>query len=225
VREGEFVEIAVRDNGRGMAPEVMERAVEPFFTTKKFGEASGLGLSTVFGFARQSGGHLAIESEPGAGTTVRLFLPRSGAEVRDRMPEPAEAAVPRGSGERILVVEDDEDVRRLLAGMLTSLDYAVLTAGDAMEALRFLEAGGAVDLVLTDVVLPAGVSGPDLAARIGVRTPGLPVVFMSGHPERDPGARVPEMEGLALLAKPFQRRTLAERITAALERRDPAPRQ
>ena len=232
VRWGEFVQVVVRDTGRGMTPEVRGRALEPFFSTKGNGGGtglgSGLGLSTAFGFVRQSGGHLAIESEVGTGTVVRLFLPRCAAAPAVPTIQVPEAHAVMGGGETILVVEDDGDLCALVAGMLKTLNYRVESARDAAEALRVLGAGGAVDLVLADIELPGGMSGVDLAAKISTEHGGLPVVLMSGHPEGDPAAGTPGTAGTPgaahepLLAKPFGRRRLAERIGVALAARQRA---
>lgn len=217
VRSGEFVQIAVRDSGNGMTAEVCERALEPFFTTKKFGEGSGLGLSTAFGFVRQSGGYLAIESQPGAGTTVRLFLPRSTIEPPAPRLATPETELAMGAGETILVVEDDVDVRTSVAGILSTLRYRVLSAPDAAEALRVIGSEGGIDLVLTDVVLPGGISGVDLAERLAAEgRPAPPVAFMSGNPDGYRAEEAPPSTGRPLLAKPFLRHELAECVGGAL---------
>ncbi len=216
VRSGEFVQIVVRDTGRGMTSDVRERALEPFFTTKGSGEGSGLGLSTTFGFVRQSGGYLAIESQVGVGTTVRVFLPRSAAAPAEPILPVPETQAPVGDGETILVVEDDADLCKLVAEMLRTLNYEVLCARRAVEALQVIETGGAVDLVLSDIELPGGMSGIDLAEALSAERSGLPVVLMSAHSNGQLAVGASVAAGQPLLAKPFGRHQLAERIRSAL---------
>ena len=213
---GDYAVLSVTDNGAGMAPEVRAQAFEPFFTTKEVGEGSGLGLSMVYGFARQSGGHASIYSEEGRGTTVKLYLPRTMDDVArdDTKPEPE---VARGRGERILVIEDDEDVRALVVRMLRGLGYHVAAAAAVAQARDAMAEGPAPDLLLTDVVLPGGIGGPEFAAEIRARHPDIAIVFMSGYP-----ADAARGEGLldseyVLLNKPFERRVLAEMLRQALK--------
>ncbi len=213
---GEYVMLAVSDTGTGMTPETLARALEPFFTTKPPGKGSGLGLSMVFGFAKQSGGHLKIYSELGHGTTVKLYLPRTGAPTGARR---AAAPAPpyRGGGETILVLEDDRGVAELAVTFLTSLGYRVLQAADGPTALRLLEGDEAIDLLFADLVLAGALSGADVAAEARRRRPALKVLFTSGYPREtivhdgrlDPGAR--------LLAKPYSREKLALTVRSVLE--------
>ncbi|MDH3595339.1 MAG: PAS domain S-box protein [Rhodospirillales bacterium] len=217
VAPGDYVSLSVLDTGTGMPPEVLERAFEPFFTTKDVGEGSGLGLSMVYGFAKQSGGDVVISSEPGKGTRVALFLPRAGEGARPSIPKDRPRA-PRGQGEAVLVIEDDPDVRTLAKAMLEGLGYRVLTAADAPAGLKRLEQQSEVDLLLCDIVLPGGMSGPDLAKRARVMKPGLPVLFMSGYAQTSLRQKTPLPEGCDLLDKPFRRHDLAQRVRAALDR-------
>ncbi|MCZ6509567.1 MAG: PAS domain S-box protein [Alphaproteobacteria bacterium] len=212
VTPGDYVQIAVRDSGAGMPAEVLEHAFEPFYTTKDVGEGSGLGLSMVYGFARQSGGDAVIESAPGKGTEVSIFLPRSEVTIAsdERIQD---SDLKRGQKEVILVLEDDPDVRSFAVVALEGLDYRALEAGDANAALRVLEeAAGNIDLLLCDVVLPGGVSGPELAANLKNLYPELKFVFMSGYAadlythDKIPGFDEP------LLTKPFKRADLAQVI-------------
>ena len=222
--DGEFVCISVQDTGVGMTPEVCERAFEPFFTTHRFGERSGLGLATAYGFARQSGGQLIIDSKPSEGTTITMYLPR-GVTSTGTGPKTARkpvlgdrSAVPSGNGERILVVEDDPEVLRVTSGMLRGLGYLVDDAGDAAEALSKLGAGTMPDMILCDVVLPGGISGPQLARRLPADARNVPVALMSGYPG-DAGGRadpVAACTGAALLRKPFRRSDLAELVAGVL---------
>ena len=163
---GDYVVLSVSDTGAGMTPEVKARAFEPFFTTKGTGRGNGLGLATIYGFVRQSGGNATIYSEVGKGTTVNLYLPRTAIQ---RVAEPAEkrpAAAEAGQGETVLVVEDDDRVRRLTAARLETLGYRVLEAANGAAALKLLNDMGDIDLVFTDLVMPGGMSGLDLARRV-----------------------------------------------------------
>ena len=214
--KGEFLRVEVLDTGEGMSEEVRARACEPFFTTKEVGAGSGLGLSMVYGFARQSGGSLEIQSEVGKGTRIVLQLPRAeSAGGRDVASAPA--ASPHARGETILVVEDDSDVRSLAARMLRDLDYRVVEAWDARSARSALAGEVRVDLVLSDVVLPGGTSGPDFCREAASGHPKLKFLFMSGHPAKA-GARIPVLAGdTELLRKPFTRAELAIALRGALE--------
>jgi CheY-like chemotaxis protein len=208
--------IAVSDTGSGMPKEVAARAFEPFFTTKEAGRGTGLGLSQVFGFVKQSGGHVKIYSEPGQGTTVKLYLPRLAASAVDLGKE-SEPVVARTSGETILVVEDDEDVRTFTAEVLSELGYRVTVAPDAHVALTALGNLGAVDLLFTDVGLPDGINGRQLADEVQRRWPAVKVLFTTGyarnaivhHGRLDPG--------VALIVKPFTQSSLAAKVRQVLD--------
>jgi PAS domain S-box-containing protein len=216
VTPGDYVMIAVSDTGGGMTPEVAARAVEPFFTTKEVGQGSGLGLSMVFGFIKQSGGHLKIHSEPGLGTTVRLYLPRAsgaGGQASRR----TEAEPPRGRGERLLVVEDDHLVRNHVAAQLRELGYQVVAAAGAAEALELLRQPGGIDLLFTDVVMPGALHGPALAEAARRLRPGLRVLFTSGYTENGIIHHGRLDPGVLLLNKPYRRRDLAGKVRLALD--------
>nr|MDQ2695629.1 response regulator [Pseudomonadota bacterium] len=218
---GDYVLLSVTDTGVGMAPEVMERAFEPFFTTKHFGAGSGLGLSMVYGFARQSGGHISIHSRPGRGTTVELYLPRirqSDAAEDAPRDEPC-----RRGDETVLLVEDDPDVRRFVRRTLEELGYTVREAADGQSALALLAGGGPVDLLLTDLVMPGGLSGYDLAREAATRQPGIRVLYMSGYPDQAAARRIAAGGEPALLSKPFQKQDLARAVRAVLDRATPPP--
>ncbi len=212
---GDYVMLAVTDTGTGMAPHVVARAFEPFFTTKAVGKGTGLGLSMVYGFIKQSNGHVSLHSEPGRGTTVKLFLPR--------VVEPQATAIPRppplpGGKERILVAEDNDEVRDGVVRQLRSLGYDVSEAPDGSAALAALEAvSRPYDLLLTDVIMPGAVNGKVLAEEAARRWPATKIVFMSGYTEntivRD-GRLDP---GLLLLEKPFAKRDLAAIVRRALD--------
>ncbi|MGI9498955.1 MAG: response regulator, partial [Geminicoccaceae bacterium] len=182
---GDCVEIAVSDTGEGMGSDVQARAVQPFFTTKAVGQGSGLGLSMVYGFAEQSGGHVDLSSKVGSGTTVRLFLPRSFRWMERPNDTAIFAPAATKLGEQILLVEDQPAVRRLAKRILTRQGYDVLEAPDGKAALGILADHADVDLLFTDVVLPGGMSGVELAAAAGADRPGLKVLYTSGYaPER-----------------------------------------
>ncbi|WP_424812560.1 PAS domain S-box protein [Roseococcus sp. YIM B11640] len=219
VTPGDHVMVAVSDNGAGMPPEVAARAFEPFFTTKDVGKGSGLGLSMVYGFVRQSGGHVKIESEPGKGTSVRLYFPRASACAV----EPGRAEVEDGDlalgQERILLVEDDVAVRAFAARQLRMLGYDVLEAMGASDALAQLRASAPVDLLFTDMVLPGGMTGGQLAEEARKLLPRLRVLFTSGHAE-DVQARQGSLPADAeILSKPYRRNELARKVRLALDRR------
>ena len=215
VAPGDYVTVAVTDTGVGMAPEVLARAFEPFFTTKPVGEGSGLGLSMVYGFARQSGGFAIIESEPRRGTTVRLYLPRVEAEAPDPELEP-ETEAPRATGESLLVIEDDPEVLDLAVIMLESLGYEVVSAQDGAQALAVLEATPRIDLVLSDVMLPGGLLGPEVIQRARQARPNLRVLFMSGYADAEARSSGLLAEGATVLSKPFRRHELARQLRVAL---------
>jgi PAS domain S-box-containing protein len=216
---GEYAAVIVSDTGTGMPQEVLSRIFEPFFTTKEAGKGTGLGLSMVFGFVKQSGGHVRAYSEVGHGTSVRLYLPRA-KNVAEAAPAvaPRAAAVEARKNERILVVEDNDAIRQLVLIQLTRLGYQTLEASSAGEALEILDRGDSVDLLFTDIVMPGGMSGHALAQEALKRRPGLRVLFTSGFP----GALLQEIEGMsgpdAVLTKPYRTQELARRIRVLLDR-------
>ena len=211
-RTGDFIMISASDTGTGMPKEVIARAFDPFFTTKAPGKGTGLGLSMVYGFVRQSGGHVLIDSEPGQGTLVRMYLPRTGPPEADG--GPAGRADVAGGHETILLVEDNELVRAHTEAMLRGLGYRVLAAADGAAAARVLESGLRPDLLLTDVILPGGMTGRDVAEMAQRSVPGLRVLFISGYSGNVllENGRLPP--GVDLLGKPFRRSELASRIRA-----------
>ncbi len=216
-RLGDAVAITVSDTGAGMEPEVAARAFEPFFTTKPLGQGTGLGLSMLYGFARQSGGQVSLRSQIGCGTAVRIELPRHRGELPEIEPappaRPPAAASP--GGQAILLVEDEALVRELAAEALSDLGYRILEAGDAGAAMRILQDGTAVDLLLTDVGLP-GMNGRQLAAAARERRPGLKVLFITGYAHDAGGEAGLVGPGMALLGKPFALDALARKVEAVL---------
>jgi PAS domain S-box-containing protein len=217
VTSGEYVLLAVSDTGTGMTADVAARALEPFFTTKPAGQGTGLGLSQVYGFVKQSGGHVSIYSEPGFGTTVKLYLPRSrrGGETRSLARD--RSAAPAGGSETILVVEDNPDVRKLVRRQLSELGYAVHEAGNGPEALKFLGSGVEIDLLFTDVVMPEGMTGYELARLARENRPGLKVLFTSGYTAIGAGQDGMQRNAGPLLSKPYRKRDLAHFLRAALD--------
>ncbi len=221
VTAGEYVMLAVSDTGVGMTPETMAKVFEPFFTTKPEGRGTGLGLSMVYGFAKQSGGHAKIYSEVGHGTTIRLYLPRV-IQAEDELVE-IDKMPATGGTEQVLVVEDDAGVRATAAEMLGELGYGVTTAPDADAALVMIESGLKADLLFTDVVMPGTLRSPELARRAKAALPGIGVLFTSGYAQDAivHGGRVDE--GVNLLAKPYTREALARKVRHVLDTRDTAP--
>ena len=218
VRAGHYAVLVVSDSGQGMDQETMSHIFEPFFTTKGVGEGTGLGLATVYGIVRQSGGYIWVYSEPGQGTTFKIYLPllQEIATQPTSVPEP----VLSSGGETIVVVEDETSVRSVMKRVLESAGYRVLEAGGASEAIEVLTTHpGQISLVLTDVVMP-GVGGPELARRIQQRTPHLPVLFTSGYTDSEIARRGLLQPGAAFLQKPF---TPAALVRAVRERLDQSP--
>ena len=212
---GEYISPAVSDTGCGMPPEVLEHVFEPFFTTKEVGEGSGLGLSMVFGFVKQSGGHVTIQSEPGRGTTVTLYIPTTRGEIADDE-KPDSAPDIRGNGETIFFVEDDERVRDLITGQLIGMGFKVHHASNGDSALAALGDIPAIDLLLTDVKLPGGMDGAELALEMRRRLPALPVLYASGYPDEALMKSVQRDDNARLIEKPFKKRELAATISAMI---------
>ena len=220
VRPGPYVVVSVRDTGGGIAPDILDQVFEPFFSTKPVGKGTGLGLSMVYGFVKQSGGHVEIHSEPGAGTTVRLYLPRT--DRPEDGPVVTEAGPVVGGTETILVAEDDDEVRATVVALLRDLGYDVLTARDAAGAFAMIEDGAAVDLLFTDVVMPGRMRSSELARLARERLPGLAVLFTSGYTENSivhDGRLDP---GVDLLSKPYSREALARKLRQVLDKAPPA---
>ncbi|MET1115580.1 MAG: response regulator [Comamonas sp.] len=211
LKPGQYVVIAVTDTGSGMSAEVLERAFEPFFSTKPEGKGTGLGLSMVYGFVKQSGGHAAVYSEVGEGTTVKLYLPRSNHE-EDPAPVNWSSVPIQGGTETVLVVEDDEDVRETAVATLVGLGYRVLRAKDADSGLTVVDSGVHIDVLFTDVMMPGKLRSRELARMAKQRLPSLAVLFTSGYTENSivHGGRLDD--GVELLSKPYTREALARRI-------------
>lgn len=217
VAPGCYVMIAVSDTGTGMSPEVAVRAFDPFFTTKEVGKGSGLGLSMVYGFIKQSSGHVKVYSEPGHGTTVKLYLPRSTDAAPAEVPVARQRTV-TGGRETILMVEDDDLVRAHVGGLLGELGYDVLVARNGPEALEALRRNPTVDLIFSDVVMPGGMNGRQLAEAARRHRPGLKVLYTSGYTDNAIVHNGMLDPGIELLSKPYTREALALRLRAVLDR-------
>ncbi len=217
VSSGSYVRLSVSDSGPGMPPEVRDRAFEPFFTTKEPGVGTGLGLSMVYGFAKQSGGFARIKSEPGCGTTVSLFLPRWQGAAADAQPAATAIESTRGQGETILVVEDDARLRQVTVQRLISLGYEVREAASGRAALEALAEHDGIALLFTDIIMPGGMSGPELAAAVREKHPGVKVLYTSGYAAEAAAQRSLLGPGEALLPKPYRRSELAVQLRRILD--------
>ena len=210
----EWVWFSVQDDGSGMSPDVLDRAIEPFFTTKEAGRGTGMGLSTVYGFVKQSRGHLGLDSAPGAGTTVTLYLPAHDAPGEgDKAPPVAATRLPQGL--RVLLVEDADDVRNVAQSFLRSLGCTVVACANAEAALTELAHGGAFDLLFTDITLGAGIDGHELARRVNAQHPALAVLLTSGYSRYLAGSGDTPLRW-PVLQKPYQRQDLAQAIAQCL---------
>jgi CheY-like chemotaxis protein len=217
VTPGQYVCLCVSDTGAGMPAEVIARAFDPFFTTKPIGQGTGLGLSMVYGFAKQSEGHARIYSEPGEGTTIRIYLPRYRGKVEGET-APAPEPMPRAEdGEVVLVVEDEPVVRGLVVDILKDLGYRAIEASDGPSGLRALESDLRVDLLVTDVGLP-GLNGRELADKAREKRPSLKVLFITGYAENAAIASGFLAPGMEMITKPFAIDVLAKRIRDMIER-------
>ncbi len=218
VKPGQYVLLAVTDTGSGMTREVLQRVFEPFFTTKEIGQGTGLGLSMVYGFVKQSGGHVKIDSRPGEGTTVKLYLPRLVAEPQPAALESPAGRLPGGRrSEQVLVVEDENDVRALTVDTLHELGYTVLQAADGPAALQIIDREPHLRLLLTDVGLPGGLNGRQLADQARLRRPGLKVLFTTGY-ARSAVVHHGWLDlGAELIAKPFSDTELAYKVRRMLD--------
>lgn len=222
---GDYVRVSVSDTGTGMPPEVMARAFEPFFTTKPPGKGTGLGLSTIYGFVQQSGGTVTARSRPGEGTTVSIYLPRAVTPAGQRRVDRPGNNMPLGLGEKVLVVEDNASVRAVTVKHLEDLGYLVREVETGVAAKEiFREPGHGIDLVLSDVVMPGGMSGFDVASWVGACAPGVKVLLMSGYPDQAamPTAAQP---ALRILSKPYSRIELARAVREVLDSPEEPSRQ
>ncbi len=214
MQPGDYVLLAVTDTGTGIAPDIRDHIFEPFFTTKKDGQGTGLGLSMVYGFAKQSGGHVTLDSEVGAGTTIKIYLPRSLEKEHDLQPVPVSGLM--GGDETILLVEDDAEVRVTACELLTDLGYTVIEATNADQALEMLVAGQHFDLLFTDVMMAGNTTARELAEEVKRTKPSVPVLFTSGYVQ-DTIVREGRLEaGVQLLGKPYTQAVLAQKLRIVL---------
>ncbi|HJU12613.1 MAG TPA: ATP-binding protein, partial [Candidatus Binataceae bacterium] len=215
VRAGAYVLFAVSDTGPGIPPEIRDKVFEPFFTTKEVGYGTGLGLSMVYGFVKQSGGHVKLYSEEGLGTTFKIYLPRAMSET-DTGDVDIEVQHAATGEETILVVEDDAMVRKSVTTQLASLGYRTLTASNGAEALAIADKGGPFDLLFTDLIMPGTMNGSDLANEMLKRRPQLKILFTSGYTQRALVHHGRLAPGVLLLAKPYRTSDLARMVRQAL---------
>jgi CheY-like chemotaxis protein len=226
IAPGKYVMLSVSDTGCGIPKEMVDKVFEPFFTTKDVGAGSGLGLSMVYGFVKQSRGHVRIYSEVGSGTAVRIYLPRLMTGEATQRGERGDGAFSSGEtvaranpGETLLIVEDNDDVREWGRSALLGLGYVVLQAQDAPSALRVLDSadGARIDLLFTDLVLPGGMSGSSLAEQIAARRPGMPVLFTSGYTRNAISQQGRLAPDIRILAKPYTLESLASHVRQAID--------
>jgi CheY-like chemotaxis protein len=216
---GQYVAMCVTDNGSGIAPEVMARVFDPFFTTKPTGQGTGLGLSMVYGFAKQSNGLARIYSEVGVGTTVKIYLPRHHGKSEDKESEGGSTELPRAEGETVLIVDDEPTIRMLIADTLGELGYRAIEAADAASGLKVLESDVEIDLLISDVGLPGGMSGKDMVDAARMHRPKIKVLFITGYAENGAITTGNLDPGVEVMSKPFSMDKLAARIRSIIEGR------
>ncbi|PAY07587.1 hybrid sensor histidine kinase/response regulator [Bradyrhizobium sp. UFLA03-84] len=217
---GDYVAVALTDNGQGIAEADLAKVFEPFFTTKDVGKGTGLGLSMVYGFVKQSNGHIVLDSELGRGTRVMLFLPRAATVSPAAAPPERRQPEARGAQEIVLVVEDDKLVRSYVLTQIESLGYTTLSANNGDEALAVLDSGAPVDLLFTDVIMPGAMNGRDLATEAKRRRPGLRVLFTSGYTDDAIDQDGKLEQGILFLGKPYSRAQLARMLRVALREKE-----
>ncbi len=215
---GQYVSLCVTDTGSGMEPAVIERAFDPFFTTKPLGQGTGLGLSMIYGFARQSGGQIRIYSELGKGTTMCLYLPRYAGEAEDAGPATTRHADDRGDGETILLIDDEPTIRMFIVEMLEENGYRVLEAADGASGLRIIQSDARIDLLITDVGLPGGINGRQVADAGRVARPGLKVLFITGYAENAVVGNGYLQAGMEVITKPFVVADLGKKVRDLIDR-------
>jgi CheY-like chemotaxis protein len=213
---GQYLSVCVTDTGTGMSPETIKRAFEPFFTTKPIGQGTGLGLSMIYGFARQSGGQVRIYSEPDQGTTVCIYLPRHLGEAVLPQEEEAIAIAAAASGQTILVVDDEAAIRHLIDEVLDEQGYTVIGAADGAAGIKVLQSGARIELLITDVGLPNGMNGRQVADAARMLRPGLKVLFITGYAENAAVGNGHLEPGMELLTKPFTMQALTSKVADIL---------
>jgi CheY-like chemotaxis protein len=219
MRPGEYVALSVTDTGTGMTEEVVQRAFDPFYTTKPLGQGTGLGLSMIYGFAKQSGGQVRISSSLGHGTTISLFLPRHFEQEQTTSDATDFSLAPRaGAGETVLIVDDEPSVRMLVAEVLGELGYTAIEAADGASALQVLRSDTRIDLLVTDVGLPGGMNGRQLADFGRIARPALKILFITGYAEKAAMGAGGLDKGMAIVTKPFAMEGLAAHVKELLLR-------
>lgn len=216
---GDYLEVAVSDTGTGIPPEALDKVFEPFFTTKEVGEGSGLGLSMVYGFAKQSKGQVTIYSEENHGTTVKLYVPQSQEGVAQDDSKGGTPGVALGP-ERILVVEDDESMRNISETILQDQGYEIVEAADGKEAIKHLQDGPPFDLLFTDVVLPGGMNGVEIVEEAKRLQPNIMVLYTSGYAENTVAHDGQLDSGVTLVNKPYRRAELLKKVHAILDNKE-----
>lgn len=214
---GQYVAVAVSDTGTGMAPDVLARAFDPFFTTKPIGQGTGLGLSMIYGFAKQSGGQARLYSEYGQGTTAKIYLPRHIGEVEEDGAREISVRPRAESGETVLVVDDEPTVRTLITDTLSELGYTAIEAADALSGMKVLKSNVRLDLLITDIGLPGGMNGRQMADNAREHRPHLKVLFITGYAENAAIGNGHLQPGMQVLSKPFAMDKLAFRIKSIIE--------
>jgi PAS domain S-box-containing protein len=209
---GQYISLCVTDTGSGMAPDVIKRVFDPFFTTKPLGQGTGLGLSMVYGFVRQSGGQVRIYSEPERGTTMCLYLPRFVGAAEEDAPRPDRAEIEEGDGQTILVIEDEATILTLITELLVEAGYRVLSAPDGQAGLQMLQSGRRIDFLVTDVGLPGGINGRQVADAARISRPSLKVLFITGYAENAAVGNGLLEPGMSVLTKPFEIAELARKV-------------
>lgn len=217
LKPGGYLNLCVSDNGSGMSPETAAKAIEPFFTTKPAGTGTGLGLSMVYGFARQSGGDLHIKSEEGAGTTICLYLPRYEGEVATESTHTAHSVISPANGETVLVVDDEPSIRMLVTELLSSLGYNVMEAADGISGLQLLQSDLRIDVLVSDIGLPGGMNGREMAGIARKSRPGLPVLFITGYAESAVIEKAHLEPRTQVLTKPFVLDALSARVATLVK--------
>ena len=214
---GQYLSLCVTDTGTGMLPDVIERAFDPFYTTKPLGQGTGLGLSMIHGFVRQSGGQVRIYSEVGQGTTMCLYLPRFVGDLEADDAGPNDESIEQSQGETVLVIDDEEPIRMLLKDVLEEAGYHVLEAGDGVEGLKMLQSDRRIDLLITDVGLPGGFNGRQVADAARQTRSDLKILFVTGYAENAVVGNGHLDPGMQVITKPFPMTTLAQRVRDIIE--------
>jgi CheY-like chemotaxis protein len=212
LQPGQYISLCVTDTGTGMPPDVVSRVFDPFFTTKPIGQGTGLGLSMVYGFVRQSGGQVRIYSEVGKGTTMCLYLPRYLGALEPAEAEESEGPAPLGDGETVLVIDDEPTVRMLVVEVLEEHGYAAIEVGDGPAGLKILESDARIDLLITDVGLPGGLNGRQVADAARLTRPNLKVLFITGYAENAAVGNGHLDPGMEVITKPFSMAALGAKI-------------